>query len=267
MPEFGRRQGRETGDLTRAETSDVMKWVTSSVVVVLLIAGFFGYRVFLYPANSDPLLEKRESFAEWVQRGAFREDPLQEHPSLNTSVVPIPFGNKVYKVPRNYLVDLDRSSVAPDPRTTTFEIRVLLPDLAPRNANNADRFVEHPYRDGFQDQVIATIRGGQEELDLSERKLLWDRRCQEKGRGTFRAVASGYKLCEADSDLFLKDTADGPLIFACNNISDKNPYCTLAEPTGAQYGVLNLEFSRDYVYQAGEIRKGFRSLLDSFAEN
>jgi hypothetical protein len=61
------------------------------VVVILLIAGFLGYRMFVYPPNSDPLLEKRESFAERVQRGAFREDQLQEHPSLNTSVVPIPF--------------------------------------------------------------------------------------------------------------------------------------------------------------------------------
>lgn len=228
---------------------------------------FFSYRMFIHPGNPDPLLDKRESFAEMVQRNAFSADQLLEHPSLSTALVSIPFGNKVYKVPRNYLVDLDRSAVAPNPRTTTFEIHVLLPDLTPRKANNADRFVEHPYRDGFVDQVIATIRGGQEELDSSERRSLWSRRCQEKGRGDFRTVDSGYKLCEADSDLFLKDTADGALIFACTKSPDKNPYCTLAEHTGAQYGVLNLEFSRKYVYQADEIRKRFRSLLASFAEN
>ncbi|WP_245450518.1 hypothetical protein [Bradyrhizobium diazoefficiens] len=147
------------------------------------------------------------------------------------------------------------------------EIHVLLPGLTPRNANNADRFIEHPYRDGFHDQVSATIRGGQEELDFSERKGQWERRCEQKGQGEFREVESGYKLCQADSDLFMRGTTEGPLIFACNKISDKNPYCTLAEHTGAEYGVLNLEFSRKYVYQADEIRKRFRALLDSFAEN
>jgi hypothetical protein len=65
----------------------------------------------------------------------------------------------------------------------------------------------------------------------------------------------------------MRGTTEGPLIFACNKISDKNPYCTLAEHTGAEYGVLNLEFSREYVYQADEIRKRFRALLDPFAEN
>ena len=263
MPEFGRRQYRET----RAETSDMMKWVISSAVAVLIAGLFFSYRLLIHPGNPDPLLNKRGSFAEMVQRNAFSADQLLEHPSISTAVVSIRFGNKVYRVPRNCLVDLDRSAVSPNPRTTTFEIHVLLPGLTPRNANNADRFIEHPYRDGFHDQVSATIRGGQEELDFSERKGQWERRCEQKGQGEFREVESGYKLCQADSDLFMRGTTEGPLIFACNKISDKNPYCTLAEHTGAEYGVLNLEFSRKYVYQADEIRKRFRALLDSFAEN
>ncbi|MCW2079748.1 UNVERIFIED_ORG: hypothetical protein M2193_001923 [Bradyrhizobium japonicum] len=186
MPEFGRRQYRET----RAETSDMMKWVISSAVAVLIAGLFFSYRLLIHPGNPDPLLNKRGSFAEMVQRNAFSADQLLQHPSISTAVVSIRFGNKVYRVPRNYLVDLDRSAVAPNPRTTTFEIHVLLPGLTPRNANNADRFIEHPYRDGFHDQVSATIRGGQEELDFSERKGQWERRCEQKGQGEFREVES-----------------------------------------------------------------------------
>lgn len=186
MPEFGRRQYRET----RAETSDKMKWVISSAVAVLIAGLFFSYRLLIHPGNPDPLLNKRGSFAEMVQRNAFSADQLLQHPSISTAVVSIRFGNKVYRVPRNYLVDLDRSAVAPNPRTTTFEIHVLLPGLTPRNANNADRFIEHPYRDGFHDQVSATIRGGQEELDFSERKGQWERRCEQKGQGEFREVES-----------------------------------------------------------------------------
>lgn len=113
----------------------------------------------------------------------------------------------------------------------------------------------------------ATIRGWQKELDLSARQLEWNRWCADKGPGVFRLADSSYRLCEATNhELYLKDTTEGPLIFACDKITDKNPGCTIAEPTGAQWGVLTLEFSRKYLCQADEIRKRFRSLLDSFAE-
>ncbi|MEY9137259.1 hypothetical protein ACFLEY_39285 [Bradyrhizobium sp. YCK136] len=92
MPEFGRRQYRET----RAETSDKMKWVISSAVAVLIAGLFFSYRLLIHPGNPDPLLNKRGSFAEMVQRNAFSADQLLEHPSISTAVVSIRFGNKVY---------------------------------------------------------------------------------------------------------------------------------------------------------------------------
>lgn len=265
MPEFGQRQHRQPSDQVPGGAPGKIKKLVGGLAAIALIPGsVLAYRTFHQFANRDPLLEKRESFREIIQKNESSEDPLQEYPSLDTREISIAFGTKVYKIPRNYLVDLDRSSA--DPKATAFEIRVLLPDLTPRKATNVDSFVKHPYRDGFGKQVYAIVRGGQQELDWSERKDQWARWCTEKGRGTFRPIADGYKLCEADSDLFLKDTPEGPLIFACRKATDKNPHCTLAEPTGAQHGVLNLEFSREYVYWADEIRRRFRSMLDSFAD-
>jgi hypothetical protein len=135
-------------------------------------------------------------------------------------------------------------------------------------ANNNHEFLNRPYYNGLGDQLDATIRGSQEESDLSARQLEWNRWCVDKGQGVFRMVDAGYRLCEAaNHELYLKDTTEGPLIFACDKITDKNPGCTIAEPAGAQWGVLTLKVGRKYLYQADEIRKRFRSLLDSFAEN
>ncbi|MGY4424825.1 hypothetical protein ACVWY2_007274 [Bradyrhizobium sp. JR6.1] len=263
MAEFGRRQYYTTSISSGAKTSDRRKWLVCGAVAIALIAGsFLSYKVFYQPA--DPLL-KHESFAEKLQRHASREELWQNYPSLDRRTIPIAFAGKTYKIPRNYLVDLDQSSA--DPKETTFEIYVLLPNLEPRTANNAGRFAKSPFYGGYGDQVNARIRGGQEELNWSERRLLWNRRCEEKGSGAFRMVESGYQLCEADSDLFLKDTPEGPLIFACEKVTVKRPDCTIADQTGAGWGVLTLDFSRKYVYQADEIRKRFRSLLDSFAED
>lgn len=262
MAEFGRRQYDTTSIPFGAGTPDRTKWLVRSVVAIVLIAGsFLSYKMFDQPA--DPLL-KHESFAEKLQRHASREERWQDYPSLDRRTIPVAFGDKTYKIPRNYLVDLDRSSA--DPKETTFEIYVLLPNLEPRTADNAGRFAKSPFYGGYGDQVNARIRGGQEELNWSERRLLWNRRCEEKGPGAFRMVEFGYQLCEADSDLFLKDTPEGPLIFACEKVTVNKPDCTIADPTGAGWGVLTLHFSRKYVYQADEIRKRFRSLLDSFAE-
>jgi hypothetical protein len=267
MAEFGRRQYYTASISSGAETPDWTKWLVRLVVAIALIAGcFFGYRSFCHPANRDPLLEKHESFEGMVNRHASDEELFREYPSLDTSPIPIAFGNKIYKIPRNYLVDLIRPDVDPT-KNTMFEIHVLLPDLAARTANNADKFLKPPYYGGQGDQLEATIRGWQKELDLSARQLEWNRWCADKGPGVFHLVESGYRLCEAaNHELYLKDTTEGPLIFACDKITDKTPGCTIAEPTGAQWGVLNLEFSRKYLYQADEIRKRFRSLLDSFAE-
>lgn len=266
MTEFGRRQYYSASDRNRVETQGTMRWLAGTVAAIALIAGsFLGYRVFYLPADQDPLLKSHESFEAMVDRHASEEELFQEYASLDTRSIPIAFDKKVYKIPRNYLVDLNRPGA--DPKETTFEIHVLLPDLVPRTANTADKFLKPPHYGGLRDQMNATIRGGQEELDWSKRRLEWDRWCAEKGQGAFRQVDSGYRLCEAsNSDLFLKDTTEGPLIFSCNKITDKNPGCTVAGPTGAQYGVLVLEFSRKYVYQADEIRKRFLLLLDSFVE-
>ncbi|VIO68341.1 hypothetical protein CI1B_67250 [Bradyrhizobium ivorense] len=263
MAEFGRRQDYTTSISSGAETSDWTKWVVRLVVAIALIAGsFLSYKMLYQPV--DPLL-KHEPFEEKLQRRASVEELRQNYPSLDTTTIPIAFGDKIYKIPRNYLVDLNRSSG--DPKETRFEIYVLLPNLEPRTANNADRFVKSPFDGGYGDQVVATIRGGQEELNWSERRLLWNRWCEEKGSGAFRTVESGYQLCEAaNSDLYLKDTPEGPLIFVCRKVTDKRSDCTIADRTGAQWGVLTLDFNRKYVYQADEIRKRFRSLLDSFAE-
>jgi hypothetical protein len=236
-------------------------------MIVLIAACFFAYRSFYDSPNRDPLFEKHESLEEMVNRHASLEGLLRDYPSIDTSPIPIAFGNKIYKVPRNYLVDLIRPDIDPT-NNTTFKIRILLPDLAARTANNANKFLTLPYKGGPGDQLDATIRGWQKELDLSARRLEWNRRCADKGPGVFHAVESGYKLCKiANHELYLKDTADGPLIFACDEITDKAPGCTIAEPTGAQWGVLTLEFDRKYLYQADEIRNRFRSLLDSFAEH
>jgi hypothetical protein len=266
MPEFGRRQQHPASNRARGETPDTISWlVCTAVAIVLIASSFLGYRFLNHPANGDPLLEEHESLEEMVQRHASDEELLRQYPSLDTRTIPIAYGNKIYKIPHNYLVELNRPNG--DPNDTSFEIHVLLPDLVPRTAVNADRFVSRPYYHGYEDQVNATIRVGQKELDWSERRLLWERWCADKGPGVFHVVDSGYKLCEiANNDLFLKDTAEGPLIFACDKITDKGPGCTLAEPTEAQYGALNLEFSRKYVYQADEIRRRFQSLLDSFVE-
>ncbi|AUC97824.1 hypothetical protein CWS35_28950 [Bradyrhizobium sp. SK17] len=262
MSEFGRRQYDPTSIRTRSDTSNVMKWLVGGAVAVAPIAGsFLSYNMFCQPAD---LLLEHKSLADRLQRHASVEELWQNHPSLETRTIPIAFGDKIYKIPRSYLVDLNGSSA--DPRETMFEIYVLLPNLEPRTANNADRFVKGPIYEGYGDQVNARIRGGQKELDWSERRLLWKLRCEEKGSGAFRSVEFGYQLCEADSDLFLKDTPEGPLIFACNKVADKRPDCIIVDPTGAGWGVLTLDFSRKYVYQADEIRKRLRSLLDSFAE-
>ncbi|MHC6152632.1 hypothetical protein ACVSQB_12600 [Bradyrhizobium elkanii] len=263
MAEFGRRQYYATSIPSGAETPDRTKWLVRSVVAIALIAGsFLSYKMFYPPV--DPLL-KHESFAEKLERHASLEELRQNYPSLDRRTIPIAFGDKIYKIPRNYLVNLNRSSA--DPKETTFDIYVLLPNLEPRTANNADRFVKSPFDDGYGDQIIATIRGGQEELNWSERRLLWNRWCEEKGSGVFLMVESGYQSCEAaNSDLFLKDTPEGPLIFVCRKVTDKRSDCTIADRTGAGWGVLTLDFNRKYVYQADEIRKRFRSLLDSFAE-
>ncbi|WP_315743394.1 MULTISPECIES: hypothetical protein [unclassified Bradyrhizobium] len=264
MPEFGRRQQLAARDRDSVGAPDPTNWLVWALVAIALIGGsFLSYSFAQHLANADPLLE-HESFEKLVQRHASADEFLREYPSLDTGPIPIAFGNKVYKIPRNYLVDLTRLDA--DPKRTAFEIHVLLPDLTPRTAATADKFVKRPYSGGYGDQMNAIVRGGQEELDLSERRLLWDRRCSENGGGAFRVVELGYRSCEADSDLFLKDTLDGPLIFSCEKISEKNPRCTLAERTGAQYGVLNLEFSRKYLYQSDEIRKRFWALLESFTE-
>lgn len=262
MPKFGRRQYYPAGNPTRAEAPGMMKWLLASVVAIALIAGsFLSYRFLDHRTQRDPLLEKRDSFSEMVERHASVEELLRDFPSLDTTIIPIAFGGKAYKIPRNYLVDLDRRSA--DPKDLSFDIRVLLPDMVPRTAGTAEKFS----KDQHGDQLNATIRGWQKELDLSARKLEWDRWCADKGRGAFRIIESGYRLCEAGNhELYLKDTTEGPLIFACDKITDKDPGCTIAEPTGAQWGVLSLEFSRTYIYQADDIRKRFRSLLDSFAE-
>ncbi|UFX43408.1 hypothetical protein HAP47_0029915 [Bradyrhizobium sp. 41S5] len=264
MAEFGRRQYYTTSISSGAQTSHRMKWLVGGVVAIALIAGsFVSYKMFYQPAD---LLLKHESFAEKLQRHASVEELRQIYPSLDRRTIPIAFGDKIYNIPRNYLVDLNQSSG--DPKETTFDLYALLPNLEPRTANNADRFVKSPFDGGYGDQVVATIRGGQEELNWSERRLLWQRWCEEKGSGAFRAVESGYQLCEAaNSDLFLKDTPEGPLIFVCRKATDKRSDCTIADRTGAQWGVLTLDFNRKYVYQADEIRKRFRSLLDSFAED
>ncbi|WP_420965003.1 hypothetical protein [Bradyrhizobium sp. B120] len=263
MAEFGRRQYDTTSIPSGAETPDRTKWLVWGAVAIALIAGsFLSYKAFYQSA--DPLL-KHESFAEKLQRHASLQELRENYPSLDKRTIPIAFADRIYKIPRNYLVDLDRSSA--DPKETAFEIYVLLPNLEPRTANNAGRFAKSPFYDGYGDQVNARMRGGQEELDWSERRLLWNRRCEEKGSGAFRMVESGYQLCEAaNSDLFLKDTPEGPLIFVCEKVTVKKPDCTIADRTGAGWGVLTLHFSRKYVYQADEIRKRFRSLLDSFAE-
>lgn len=266
MAEFGQRKYSTASISSGAETLDWTKWLVCLVVALALIAGsFFGYGSFYHPANRDPLLEKHESFEEMVNRHASDEELFREYPSLDTRPIPIAFGNNIYKIPRNYLVDLDRPDVDPT-KNTKFEIHVLLPEMAPRTANNADKFLKRPYYGGHGDQLDAMIRGWQKELDLSARLLEWNQRCADKGPGVFRMVESGYRLCEvANDELYLKDTTEGPLIFACDKIADKNPGCTIAEPTRAEWGVLTLEFSRKYLYQADEIRKRFRSLLDSFA--
>lgn len=266
MTEFGRRQYYLASDRTRAETPVTRRWLAGTVLAITLIAGsFLGYRVLYLHADRDPLLQTHESFEAMVDRHASEEELFQEYPSLETRAIPIAFDKKIYQIPRNYLVDLSRPGA--DPKETTFEIHVLLPDLVPRTANTADKFLKAPHYGGLRDQMNATIRGGQEELDWSKRRLEWDLWCAEKGQGAFRLVDSGYRLCEASNrDLFLKDTPEGPLIFSCEKITNKNPGCTVAGPTGAQYGVLVLEFGRKYVYQVDEIRKRFLLLLDSFAE-
>lgn len=123
MPEFGRRQYRET----HAETSDMMKWVISSAVAVLIAGLFLSYRLFIHPGNPDPLLNKRGSFAEMVQRNAFSADQLLEHPSSSTTVVLIPFGKKVYKVPHK---PRGSRSVSCRPQSSNDDVRNSRP--APR---------------------------------------------------------------------------------------------------------------------------------------
>ncbi|MGY3451097.1 hypothetical protein [Bradyrhizobium sp. USDA 4353] len=267
MAEFGRRQYGTASISPGAKTPDLTKWVVRSAFVIVLIAGsFLGYRSFYQPANRDPLLQKHESLEEMVNRHASDDELFREYPSLDTRPIPIAFGNKVYKIPRNYLVDLNRSDVDPT-KNTTFEIHVLLPELVPRTANNVDKFLKRPYYGGHGDQLSVEVRGWQKELDLSARQLEWNRWCADKGPGVFHTVESGYRLCEAaDHELYLKDTTEGPLVFACDKITNRTPDCIIAEPTGVQWGVLTLEFSRKYLYQADEIRRRFRSLLDSFAE-
>ncbi|ODM76733.1 hypothetical protein [Bradyrhizobium elkanii] len=263
MVEFGRRQYHPTSIPSGAGTPEGMKWPVWGAVAIALIAGsFLSFKMLYQPA--DPLL-KHESFAEKLERHASVEELRQKYPSLDKRTIQIAFADRIYRIPRNYLVDLDRSSG--DPKGTTFDIYALLFSLEPRTADNADRFATSPFEGGYGDQVVATIRGGQEELNWSERKLLWNRWCEEKGSGAFHMVESGYQLCEAaNSDLYLKDTPEGPLIFVCRKVTDKRSDCTIADRTGAGWGVLTLDFSRKYAYQADEIRKRFRSLLDSFAE-
>ncbi|UFZ04377.1 hypothetical protein LQG66_35215 [Bradyrhizobium ontarionense] len=267
MAEFGQRQYGTARITPGTQTPGLTKCVVGLAIVIAVIAGLFlGHRSFYHSAKRDPLLEKHESVLEMVNRHASDEELFREYPSLDTRPIPIAFGNKTYKIPRNYLVDLDRPDVDPT-KNTTFEIHVLLPDLVPRSANNADKFLKPPHFGGHGDQMNATIRGWQKELDLSARQVEWTRWCADNGAGVFSPVESGYRLCEtATHELYLKDTTEGPLLFACDKIASKTLGCTIAEPTGAQWGVLTLDFSRKYLYQADEIRRRFRSLLDSFAD-
>lgn len=87
----------------------------------------------------------------------------------------------------------------------------------------------------------------------------------EFGRRQYYTAGNPSRAKTSDT-MKWKDTTEGPLIFACDNFTDKDPGCMIAEPTGAQCGVLTLEFGRKYLYQADDIRKRSRSLLDSFAE-
>ncbi|MGJ4885751.1 MULTISPECIES: hypothetical protein [unclassified Bradyrhizobium] len=268
MAEVGQRQYGAASISPGAKTPDSTRRIVRLVLTTALIAySFFGCTSFGHATDRDPLFEKHESVEEMVNGHASDDELFREYPSLESTPIPIAFGSKIYKIPRNYLVDLSRPDVEPT-KNTIFEIRVLLPGLVPRTADNANKFLKPPYYGGLGDQLNATIHGWQKELDLSARQLEWNRWCADKGPGVFRAVESGYRLCEAaDQELYFKDTTEGPLIFACDKLTNKNPGCTIADATGAQWGVLSLEFSRKYLYQADEIRKRFRSLLESFAED
>lgn len=119
MAEFGQRRYYTASISSGAETPNWTKRLVHLVVAIALIAGSFFGRFFYHPANRDPLLEKHESFEQMVNRHASDEELFREYPSLDTRPIPIAFGNNVYKMPRNYLVDLNRPEVDPTKNTTS----------------------------------------------------------------------------------------------------------------------------------------------------
>ncbi|MCA1365385.1 hypothetical protein I6F14_33515 [Bradyrhizobium sp. IC3069] len=98
MHEFGLRRNVRSSGRFGEEAPDKIKRLISAVATAALIAAsFFVYKAFYPWTNRDPLLEKRASFAERVQRHASNEELPQVYPSLDTGVVVIAFGNEVYR--------------------------------------------------------------------------------------------------------------------------------------------------------------------------
>jgi len=239
-----------------------MKWlIRIALAMVLIIAVVAGVVIAVFKWGS-PFVPLADHFRPHELLSTL------EYPSLDTEKVRIPFGSKTYEIPRNYLINWKRPGLI-DGEGGYVEIRVLLPGLLPRTAAVADKFLPPGARMGHQDELHVHLYGsvvasGQEEqLDA----ILNSAR---KGKNDFQTIDAGYRLYDiADYDntrnLFAKDTPNGLLTFTCAKINEaKFPGCRITETTGQPYGSLVLTFDRKYLYQAAEISRNFRLLLDSF---
>ncbi len=194
-------------------------------------------------------------------------------PSFGTTVLPdthavkVRFGNKIYAVPRNYL--LGASQPATPNEYASIYIQAELPRLSPLPAQVAGKSAQLD-RAGLGDRLRALFEYGRHPR-APEELLRFYLQVANKSTGDFKLIGSGYKLYEfknvGPSEIYTKETSSGTLLFTCENqkqfSSIKYPSCTVNEYLGDNAGVI-YHFSKTYMDKASEIDSRLRELMRSF---
>jgi hypothetical protein len=206
----------------------------------ILTVGFFSLS--LVGASSETL---ESSEISPVERA------LHPETSLSSELIEVKFGSSIYRVPRNYLAGVTQPNAKNE--YAAFSIFVLLPDFAPRTAENAAELDKI----GWHDQFRALFEYGRHPRPPEE-VLEFYLKTAGMSKDSYRLVGSGYKLYESERtvphEIYTKETPNGLLFFTCGNAKygTPSPSCTVNEAFGDNVGVI-YHFSRKYMNEAADI--------------